>query len=371
MPVELGAEFMHTAANPLRPVLRAAGFEERRGVSSHLPSESFRPRLESFLAASCTPEESISVEALVQRHATDAPAAQLLEEAFGAQRGREELRRTSATDAMHELELELADDEFMGEHNFRLPAGWGTVVDHLAQGLHCETGRRVEHIGIEAGGIVVEAVGENGPLQYRAEQLIVTVPLGVLKNGDIQFTPALPAEKSAAIQAMTTLDILKLVFVFDGDVWTFDSPVQQTRPSPSTWWHSTWDGAPRDETVIVGWAVGDEARRMLQEPPEVMTARAAASLSAMLGRPDHPPRTATFHSWGADPFTRGSYSHVPPGAPRDIRDRLAMPTGDRIFWAGEATAAFRSRTVGGAYASGARAAAEVLDARSRLVEAAS
>ncbi|GAC1524648.1 MAG: hypothetical protein NVS2B16_33220 [Chloroflexota bacterium] len=56
--------------------------------------------------------------------------------------------------------------------------------------------------------------------------------------------------------------------------------------------------------------------------------------------------------WAADPFTRGSYSHIAPGASGDDYEALAAPVGEHLHFAGEAT-------VHGAYLSGRRAAHEV------------
>lgn len=364
VPIELGAEFLHTEGNPLRELLDAAGIEHRPGAGKSSPSAQFKAELGEFLANQPMPEVSLSAEELLRDHSADADVSELLEAAFAAQHGREALRRTSAVDAIQELRLEHAADEYMGAYNFRVPDGWDSAVAHLADGLACDLTRRVERIDLVDDGAEVLAEGPDGPERYRAAQVVVTTPLGVLKNGDIQFTPALPNEKVTAIESMTTLDILKLVFVLDGAVWEHGPVVSRPDLLPSTWWHSTWDDAPDHETVVVGWSVGDEARRLLQLTPDELLARAQASLASVLGTDRIEPRVATFHSWGADPFTRGSYSHVPPGVPHDVRARLAAPTSDRIFWAGEATASFRPRTVGGAYASGRRAARELLHARS-------
>ncbi len=363
VPIELGAEFIHTEGNPVLDVLDAAGIERRPGAGKSSPSEQFKASLGELLAVQPVPAASLSAADVLDDCAGDAAKRELWEAAFGTQHSREELRRTSAVDAIQELRLEHAADEYMGAYNFRIPGGWDAFISHLADGLVCETERRVERVELVEGGVIVTAATAAGPQRYAALHVIMTTPLGVLKNGDVQFTPPLPAEKVAAIENIITLDILKLIFVFDGDVWDHDDAVV-SNPAlvPTTWWHSTWEGAPRGETVVVGWAVGDEARRLLQLTPDELMRQARETLGPLLGA-DVAPRTATFHSWGADPFTRGSYSHVPPGAPADVRTHLAAPTQDRIFWAGEATASFRPRTVGGAYSSGRRAAGELLGAR--------
>lgn len=63
--------------------------------------------------------------------------------------------------------------------------------------------------------------------------------------------------------------------------------------------------------------------------------------------------------WGLDPFARGAWSAARPGH-ADKRAVLARPHHDRIFFAGEATDPVWATRVGGAYASGLRAAKEAL-----------
>ena len=63
--------------------------------------------------------------------------------------------------------------------------------------------------------------------------------------------------------------------------------------------------------------------------------------------------------WGKDPFARGSWSMATPGN-ADKRLVLAQPHHDRVLFAGEATDPVWATRVGGAYASGLRAAREAL-----------
>ncbi|MBI4882510.1 MAG: FAD-dependent oxidoreductase [Actinobacteria bacterium] len=67
-------------------------------------------------------------------------------------------------------------------------------------------------------------------------------------------------------------------------------------------------------------------------------------------------------SWLTDPFALGSYSFMAVGAVPDMRAVLAAPVGDRVFFAGEATASQNPATVHGAQESARRVAAEVLEA---------
>ena len=69
-------------------------------------------------------------------------------------------------------------------------------------------------------------------------------------------------------------------------------------------------------------------------------------------------------AWRRDPFARASWAVVPPGL-LAIRDRLEVPTGERIWFAGAALSRAQWGTAGGAWESGERAAegvARALDA---------
>ena len=69
----------------------------------------------------------------------------------------------------------------------------------------------------------------------------------------------------------------------------------------------------------------------------------------------HPVASAVT-SWAEDPFTRGAYSHCPPGADPSMLDLLAEPMHGRLLLAGEHTQSARYGYTDGAYVSGLRAA---------------
>jgi monoamine oxidase len=71
------------------------------------------------------------------------------------------------------------------------------------------------------------------------------------------------------------------------------------------------------------------------------------------------PEAVLITRWANDPWARGSYSYLPPGASPDDRLTLAAPLADRLFFAGEATSVDNPATVHGAVESGRRAAEEV------------
>ncbi len=67
-------------------------------------------------------------------------------------------------------------------------------------------------------------------------------------------------------------------------------------------------------------------------------------------------------NWGADQFARGSFSYPGVDGTDEQRVQLRRPLGDRLYFAGEATASDAPGTVQGAQSSGLRAALEITDA---------
>lgn len=88
--------------------------------------------------------------------------------------------------------------------------------------------------------------------------------------------------------------------------------------------------------------------RILSIPKETLTSKCIRSY---------------YHDWQCDPFSRGAYSYVLAGSMLAQED-LSRPLGGKLYFAGEATQSDgHHATVHGAFASGYRAAQEVLSAR--------
>lgn len=361
-PIELGAEMLHTAQNPLLDVFAEAGVSTPDVGGTRTLSTGFHNRLGQLLEGLDTPSSEQSVSEYLGQFPLGAERT-LMGEAFEAQLGREAHRRTSASDAITELKLELEHGEFMGVNNSRVPEGLDQIAKILASDLPVRTSTRVERIELIDDGVEIRAESEDALQIFRSSRVVVTLPLGVLKNNDVQFDPPLPESTVRAVHEIASLDIVKVLFVLDGDVWSsHEDIVHCERGSLSSIWNSTFEGAPSDQTIIVAWAVGDKARRLLQmQSPDVLS-EALEEVRNYLGDPKLKPTSSIYHSWLGDPFARGAYSNLPPGSAPDSRLRLSQAIEDKIFWAGEATAEWRPRTVQGAYQSGLRVADEIAQA---------
>ncbi|MCS7057353.1 MAG: FAD-dependent oxidoreductase [Meiothermus sp.] len=219
---------------------------------------------------------------------------------------------------------------------------------------------------LEWGPWGVRALTTDGRV-YPADRAVVALPLGVLKAGGVRFVPELPEEKQQAMQRLGLTDAVKLFFRFDQPVFP-PGIVELYAPGTSLeeWWGNPL-GPSRGIEVLTALATGERARALLALPEERALREALQALRQALGQPSLTPSRARLVHWRDDPYTLGAYSMARVGA-SEARRVLAEPLGNRLFFAGEHTAPNAwAATVHGAYASGRRAAQEVI--RSTYLEA--
>jgi len=236
------------------------------------------------------------------------------------------------------------------------PEGYGQLVSHLADGL----GIRLGHIvrSVEAGSSRVRVQTDQG--QFAADKAVVALPLGVLKGQDISFNPPLPAEKRRAMERMGFGVLNKLYLQFDEVFWDADAHllgyVSERKGEWCEWLNlAPLVGAP----VLLAFNAGRFGLDIESWTDEQVLASVMSVLRRIYGPNVPTPRGWLRTSWGSDPFARGSYSSLMPGASPDDYDTLAAPVGAVLFFAGEHTHRQHPATVYGAYLSGLRAAAEV------------
>jgi monoamine oxidase len=234
--------------------------------------------------------------------------------------------------------------------------GYGQLVDILASGLDMRTGERVQAVNHGSGGVEVRT--ENGV--FAGAFAVVTVPLGVLQAGTIAFAPELPAAKGRAIGKLRMGTLNKLYLRFGERFWDDTEQVGYMAPERGHWalWfdYERVVGAP----ILLGFNAAAFGAEVERSSDAATVAAAMTVLRTIYGQSVPEPEAALITRWNADPFARGSYSHIPPGARGSDYRALAASVGGRLFFAGEATHHRYPQTVAGAYLSGRRAAAEII-----------
>ncbi len=238
-----------------------------------------------------------------------------------------------------------------------VPEGYGTLVTRAARELPVRLNTIVRAIDWSGQGVTV--VTDQGRL--RAGAAIITVPVGVLRAEGIRFTPRLPDATLRGLEGLGMGALTKIALRFDGarfgvpegtDLWDVAGP-------RATFDFECW---PFDRNLVVAVFGGDHARDIVRMG-EAAAVDLALSRFAQIAGADA--RKAflggRLAGWSLDPFSQGSYSHALPGH-ADARALLAMPVGERLFFAGEATGGENfggAMTVGGAFLAGEAAARAV------------
>jgi monoamine oxidase len=238
-----------------------------------------------------------------------------------------------------------------------LPGGYDKVVEAVASGLDVRLGHVVVSVDTSGDGAVV--VTSQG--RFDANAVIVTVPLGVLKAGSVQFLPPLSDSKSTAIGRLGMGALSKTCLRFESEFWPADAELIDIVPAASRrgqWVESLSLTGLVDVPALMMFNAGKFARAVeTMTDPEVIASASSALEPAFPGFP--PPTGLLRSAWSVDPFSLGSYSFIGVGASLADRDAPAAPEGRRFF-AGEACSSEHAATVHGAYTSGEAAANAVL-----------
>lgn len=233
--------------------------------------------------------------------------------------------------------------------------GADTVVDFLAEGVDI----RLEHwvSGIDHGpsGAVVHT--SNG--DFAARSVIVTVPLGVLKAGSIQFEPPLPTSHQGPIDRLAMGTLAKVVLQFDTVFWPADQQYFLLEGAEDGQSFEVSNLSVYQSTPMLSLISGGDYAVEIEAMADA-DAVAAAMVAIRRAWPEATdPVTSVVTHQNQDPAQLGSYTYVPVGASLDDFDALAQPVDDSLWFAGEHTMRDLYGWVHGAYQSGLRASADV------------
>jgi monoamine oxidase len=286
-----------------------------------------------------------------------APVAQQLAGRLLANSHLTEPEHLSLADLAHEAKVHQA-----GKGNFRVQGGYDRLLSGLAEGLSIQLGTAVQSINWQQTPIKLGVVNPQGQaIELRADQVIITVPLSLLQQQAIAFTPALPAPKMQAIQSLSMGPAIKLQFVFCHPFWDSEISLFVGLGAIPVWWVPGYQ-RPGFPPVLTAF-VGGQAALALNAISEAKAIEVGLNDLCRLFGTDAPRqqlRQARRISWLDDPWARGGYSFVTPGH-FGARHVLAQPLDHRLFFAGEATVTDSNpATVHGAIETGQRAAEQVL-----------
>ncbi|MCC4294498.1 flavin monoamine oxidase family protein [Brevundimonas aurantiaca] len=239
--------------------------------------------------------------------------------------------------------------------NWRVREGYGRLIARLGEAVSGAVVRDCAVRRIDRSGPLLRLKTRRGELTARA--VILTVPNSLIAAEAVRIDPPVPAwlEATAGVPLGLASKVHMTVrgagdFQPDTQLWT------RTDTAETGAYHLRPFGRP----MIEAYFGADLAWGLEAQGPAALVDFAVSELVAALGS-DMRRRleAAAVSNWGADPWSRGAYSHALPGHAGD-RARLRVAVEDRIFLAGEATAPVYYGTAHGAWTEGERAAEAAL-----------
>ena len=380
-PVELGAEFLHSAAKETRTIARRAGLTvvdvggerwySRKGQLER--GRDFDKRLERVLGR-------LRDDLAVDRTFADALSA------MRTLNGDDRRMATRFVEGFHAADPDLISEASLAGSAdpdslriARIDGGYDRVIRALAGGHDSAVllGHVVSRLTWEAGKVIVEtrSSDEGSDRTIEAAKAVVTIPLGVLLANDgparLTFDPAIPTIMNAARQLVMG-GVVRVVLRFDEPFWVTArfakqhggsrvmSFIQSFEPLEFPVWWSTY---PLESEALIGGTGGPGAQRLADKSNEDIVDIAVRSLARMFGmtRTTLSKRVVQSftHNWMRDPFSLGAYSYVGVGGSK-APSILARPVEHTLYFAGEHASGGRNGTVDGAIASGYRAAGQIL-----------
>ena len=185
---------------------------------------------------------------------------------------------------------------------------------------------------IDYSGPITQVTDTNNNV-YTADKVIVTVPITILKSGDIEFVPTLPTEKTTAFSKIGMDAGMKVFLKFNTKF--FDENI--IGGSICAAYADDSIGKAQDDNILLAFVMGQQAEyltslgsdsaitnALLQELDTMYNGQATASFVA-----------SHVQNWTTNPFVRGAYSYSTVGM-GDSRKVASETVAKKLYFAGEA-----------------------------------
>jgi monoamine oxidase len=368
VPYDRGAHWIHTPdLNPITPLAARSGLD----IYPAPPAQKLRigrrnareSEMEDYLASVVRANRAIieagrgrvdiaCAAALPKDLADWQPSVEFVLGPYGCAKN---LADVSAADFARSSERDV--DSFCRQ-------GFGTLLASLAQGLPVQLSTAVRSIDW-SGRTGVEIRTTRGTITARA--VIVTASVGVLLDNRIKFEPELPRRYQDALDRLRLGSYDHIALELPGNPLGLqrDEVVFEKSASARTAAVLANISGTNLCSVDVGGKFG---RDLSAEGEQAMVDFALDWLIGLYGSDVRKAVKRTHATqWNKEPWALGAFSSAAPGG-QSGRAALAEPLRDRVWLAGEAVHETLWGTVGGAWASGDRAATQALRKIGALAE---
>lgn len=248
-------------------------------------------------------------------------------------------------------------EEFSGEERISTN-GYDTIPNFLANGLNIQLNQRVSKIDYSNSKTKITHNGTTTEADY----VLVTVPLGVLKSGNIQFVPALPTAKQTAIQKIGMNCVNKFLLTWNTAFWDDEQYICYTPETKDKFnYFVNVKKFHPSVNALMTFAYADNARLTETMTDSQIIDDIMLHLRDIYGNSIPNPTNLIRTKWQTNENSFGAYSFTQVGTEMQHFEDLAEEINDKLFFAGEHTHIDYFSTAHGAYLSGIREADKIID----------
>ncbi len=236
--------------------------------------------------------------------------------------------------------------------------GYDKIPEYLAKDIDIKLSQKVTEIDYSGEKIKVKHNGK----ESLADRVIVTVPLGVLKNKVISFLPQLPENKLNAIDKIGMNCVNKFLLNWEKAFWDDVQYITYTPDVPDRFNYFVNVKKYHPETnALMTFAYADAARATEKQSDAEVISQIMIHLKDIYGTSIPQPAQMLRTKWGSNPNAFGAYSFTAVKTEMSHFDDLAATVNQKLFFAGEHTEKDFFSTTHGAYLSGIREAEKILE----------
>ncbi|GAB2777114.1 flavin monoamine oxidase family protein [Salinimicrobium soli] len=243
---------------------------------------------------------------------------------------------------------------------FTLKGGNDLLPKEMASRLkdHIKYGSAVTAVKDTAEGVLVTTTEAGTAKEYKADEVIVTIPVKVLQK--IRFEPELSQAKRKAIEEMPVLNLTRTYLEVDRPFWQdeglsglayTDLLLGQVEP------HINQNSPDSSPAILDSYVTGETAGNLGELQEKDVINEVKKQMKKIYPDVDEHFKKGHVKAWSTDPYALGGPSWPGPGDVSSYLTDLQRPEG-KIHFAGEHTSVLRS-TMEGALRSGVRAANEI------------
>lgn len=240
---------------------------------------------------------------------------------------------------------------FYGEHKFKSTTWFSFFERYIVPSISDKIQLNTPIRSIDYSSETIEVTSTTNEV-FQGDRVIVTVPLTILKQGGIEFSPGLPAQKLNALDQVDMPDGIKVFIRFSEKFYPdllYDGGLSEIIGSTDgeKIFYDAAFGKDASNNVLGLFTVGEPSTVYAQIPTdEELIQYILDELDMMFG--ENVSRHYLGHvsqNWSREPYIQGSYSHYDN---ESAISTLAESVNNKVFFAGEAYHTEETATVHGA-----------------------